>query len=793
MGHGADWLLPAVDLFILVATAAAVLLFFVRRKSVNFQFRGIGLALFGLALGLVAFGGQSLLIIRSALPGEAGITSMSGTLLPDWLHWLLSRSAFLLVMAGLLLAELRRRQDEVAIQSSAKTVSRAADYIRASEARFRSLFDTSQNSLFCYTFDPPLPIDLPLEEQVRRSHDAVLTECNKYFAASVGLPIEELIGTRMGILDGNKDAAAHFDYFGSFVKNDYRLSDYELIYKTPEGEDRALRSSLTGIVSGGVLHRFWGAESDLLDLRQSKAALAHRADYQRVLSDICSRLVTANEQNGGEVLEYCVMTLCRFFGADRSTLMWHDIATGTTELGIHWSERDDHFMLPGSMAPFPQIAKRLLRSDVVQISDIAELPAEFDSDRGALMAQGFRAAVILPLVVDGQAHGSSAYMQQHDSRTWTDQEVLDMRVFADLLANFVLRLLSMRALNNALSELRRATERLEAENVYLRDEIKVSAGFDEIVGDSPVLLHCLKQVDMVADTLTTVLILGETGTGKELIARAIHKRSSRNGRALVKVNCAALPANLIESELFGYEKGAFTGADRAKLGRFDLAHGSTLFLDEIGDLPLELQGKLLRVLQEGEFERLGGGKTIKVDVRIIAATNRDLLEAVGNGSFRSDLYYRISAFPIEMPSLRSRGDDIRILAEHFAKAQTQNLGREISAISADMMRQMRDYDWPGNVRELEGVIQRAIISSSGPILELAGSLSRQQKEPRAVLPQVLHSNISGLRHVERDHIVGTLQETSWKIAGPRGAAERLGIPASTLRSKMKKLGIERYG
>ncbi len=793
MGNAADLMLPAVDLFILVGTAAILLVFFVRRKSVNLQFRDIGLALFGLALGLVAFSGQLLLMIRSTLPGEAGITSMSGTLLPDWLHWLLTRSAFLLVMAGLLLAELRRRQDAVAMQSFAQTVSRAADCVRASEARFRSLFDTSQSSLFCYTFDPPLPIDLPLDEQVRRSHDAVLTECNQYFAAAVGLPIEELIGTRMGILDGNKDAAAHFDYFGSFVKNDYRLSDYELIYKTPEGDDRALRSSLTGIVSGGLLYRFWGAESDLLDLRQSQAALASRADYQRILSDISSRLVTANEQNGGEVLEHCVQTLCRFFGADRSTLLWHDIATGTTELGIDWSERDHNFLLPESMAPFPQIVKRLLRSDVVQISDIDALPAEFDSDRRALLAQGFRAAVILPLVVDGQARGSSAYMQQHDPRTWTEKEVADMQVFASLLANFVLRLLSVRALNNALSELRRATERLEAENVYLRDEIKVSARFDEIVGDSPALLHCLKQVDMVADTLTTVLILGETGTGKELIARAIHKRSSRNDRALVKVNCAALPANLIESELFGYEKGAFTGADRIKLGRFDLAHGSTLFLDEIGDLPLELQGKLLRVLQEGEFVRLGGGKTIKVDVRIVAATNRDLLEAVGNGSFRSDLYYRISAFPIEMPSLRSRGGDIRKLAEHFVKVQTQNLGREISAISADMMRQMRDYDWPGNVRELEGVIQRAIISSSGPILELAGSLGGRQKEPRAVLPQVLRSNISGLRQIECDHIVDTLQETSWKIAGPRGAAVRLGIPASTLRSKMKKLGIERRG
>jgi transcriptional regulator with GAF, ATPase, and Fis domain len=432
-----------------------------------------------------------------------------------------------------------------------------------------------------------------------------------------------------------------------------------------------------------------------------------------------------------------------------------------------------------------------MQTGVVRIADTESLPAALAADQAALRAQGFRAAVILPLVVDGQMHGTSVYLMRDAGRGWTGQEILDMQVFADLLANFILRVQSLKALSSALSELRRATERLQAENVYLQQEIKVTAGFDEIIGRSPALLHCLRQVDMVADTMTSVLILGDTGTGKELIARAIHQHSARHNRALVKVNCAALPANLIESELFGYERGAFTGADRAKLGRFDLADGSTLFLDEIGDLPLELQGKLLRVLQEGEFERLGGRETIKVNVRIVAATNSDLLKAVSNGTFRSDLYYRISTFPIELPSLRARGDDIQALAEHFVRVQTQSLGRKISAISADMMRQMREYDWPGNIRELEGVIQRAIISSSGPVLELADSLRRRQQEAGAQLPRVLSSNISGLRKIERDHIVATLHDAKWKIAGPRGAAARLGLPASTLRSKMKKLGIER--
>ncbi len=792
-GLGPQSLLFLVDLFILLCIAG-VLLFFLashRKHSYTSPISGGGLALFGLALGLVAYFGDSLRIIVSALPGATGITELLDAVVPAWLHWLLSRAAFLIVLAGLLLAVLQRRQAEIAMQSSAQKVSRAEEVIRSSEARFRYLFDTSQHSIFCYVFDPPLPINLPLDEQVRRSHDAIVTECNKHFAAAVGLPLDELIGTRMGILDGNQDAEAHFDYFSAFVKSDYRLSDYELIYKTPDGEDRAVRSSLTGIVSDGLLHRFWGTESDVLDLRKSKAALADRADYQKILSDISSRLVTANEHNGVDVLEYCVRALCRLFAADRSTLMWHDRSTGTTDLAIDWSDQGDQSLLPGSLALFPSTVKKLMKTKVVRINDIDELPAEFDSDRAALSALGFRSAIIVPLVVDGRAHGSSAYLQLQQKRVWTEQEVLDMQVFADLFASFILRLRSLNALNDALSELRQATERLEAENVYLRHEIKVTAGFDEIIGQSPGLLRCLNQVEMVADTTTAVLILGETGTGKELIARAIHQHSSRRDRALVKVNCAALPGNLIESELFGFEKGAFTGADRAKLGRFDLADGSTLFLDEIGDIPLELQGKLLRVLQDGEFERLGGSETIKVDVRLVAATNRNLREAVANGEFRSDLFYRISTFPIELPPLRSRGNDLLLLAEHFVRGQKKILGREISAVSADMMRQMRDYDWPGNIRELEGVVQRAIISSSGPILELAGSLSNRNDEPRADLPLVLSSNFGDLRKIERDHIVEILHSVSWKISGASGAAARLGLPASTLRSKMKKLGIVR--
>ncbi|MGI9236430.1 MAG: sigma-54 interaction domain-containing protein, partial [Woeseiaceae bacterium] len=272
----------------------------------------------------------------------------------------------------------------------------------------------------------------------------------------------------------------------------------------------------------------------------------------------------------------------------------------------------------------------------------------------------------------------------------------------------------------------------------------------------------------------------------ELIARAIHDLSERSNRPLVKVNCAALPANLIESELFGHEKGAFTGADGAKRGRFDLAHGSSLFLDEIGEIPIELQSKLLRVLQEGEFDRLGGSKTIKVDVRLVVATNRDLAEAVRDGEFRSDLYYRVNTFPITLPALMDRGDDIELLAQHFVRMHAPRLGRDVNEISSEMMKQLRQYSWPGNVRELEGIVQRALISSSGPILNLAAPLvSASGVEQPAQAP------VSDLKLIEREHIVAVLEDARWKISGSAGAAAKLGIPPSTLRSKMKKLAIMR--
>ncbi len=346
-------------------------------------------------------------------------------------------------------------------------------------------------------------------------------------------------------------------------------------------------------------------------------------------------------------------------------------------------------------------------------------------------------------------------------------------------------------LRNALIEVGQLKDQLQQENVYLREHVVLEHEFQEIVGNSDEIKYVLFKVQQVAPTDASVLIQGETGTGKELVAQAIHSASNRKDRPLVKINCAALPANLIESELFGHEKGAFTGAQARKIGRFELADGATLFLDEIGELPLELQAKLLRVLQEGEFERLGSSQTRKVDVRIIAATNRSLKMEVQNGLFREDLWYRLNVFPITVPPLRHRKSDIAMLVNFFVNRFNRKLGRIVKTVSPQTMQTLENYYWPGNVRELANVIERALINSNGTVLQLADKLEVNPPERRVNGNGNGHPKPTKLEDVEREHILNTLSACDWRIEGTKGAAEVLGINSSTLRSRMVKLGIKR--
>jgi PAS domain S-box-containing protein len=358
---------------------------------------------------------------------------------------------------------------------------------------------------------------------------------------------------------------------------------------------------------------------------------------------------------------------------------------------------------------------------------------------------------------------------------------------------------SQQALQSTLGELQKLRERVEAENVYLRSEVARTHRYDEIIGQTEGMQHVLRLVDQVAPTDVTVLIQGETGTGKELIARAVHAKSGRSDRPLVTVNCSALPAELIESELFGHEKGSFTGAIARQVGRFELADGGTIFLDEIGELPLNLQIKLLRVLQEGEFERIGSASTIKVNVRVIAATNRNLPEAIHNGSFRADLYYRLNVYPISLPPLRDRKQDIVRLATAFLREASAKLGKRFDRLPAAVVMVLESYDWPGNVRELQNAIERAAVISAGDALQLPEDwqpsvVERQNSTPSPSLDSLPSSDRDKVERVtledlERRHILRVLGETGWKVEGPRGAATILGLPPNTLRSRMKKLGI----
>lgn len=348
-------------------------------------------------------------------------------------------------------------------------------------------------------------------------------------------------------------------------------------------------------------------------------------------------------------------------------------------------------------------------------------------------------------------------------------------------------------LQTAFDTIKRLKDQLEAENIYLRDEMELKDGYGEIIGASDPMKYAMHRIRQVACTNATVLLTGETGTGKGIFARFLHRESARRDKPFVNVPCAGLPANLIESELFGREKGAFTGSTARQIGRFELAHGGSIFLDEIGELPIELQGKLLRVIEDGEFERLGSPRPVKVDVRVVASTNRSLEEEIRNGRFRKDLFYRLNVFPVTLPPLRKRREDIPLLVESFVKRFCKTFGKRIEKIPVPTMKALEDYAWPGNVRELINVVERAVIVSAGPELRLAEELTVSPIEPAwEDLPKGIEARPpKDLTEMERDYILDTLQRTGWRIEGQRGAAQLLGINPSTLRTRMRKLDIRR--
>ena len=475
---------------------------------------------------------------------------------------------------------------------------------------------------------------------------------------------------------------------------------------------------------------------------------------------------------------------------DRAAFLLYQSESKTLKLVSMDSDRESEFFRVGKEYQLQesQISASVLEHQEVVTRGDLEQPRTIGEHR--LVQEGIQSYCVVPLVAMGKSIGTfTLWSKSRDRYNQADAELL--REVANQIAIAIANMQSY-------EEIKALKGRLEKEIVYLQEEIRTVHNFEEIVGSSPALLKLLRKVDQVAPTDSSVLIYGETGTGKELIARAIHDRSNRKDRPLVKVNCSAISAGLVESELFGHVKGAFTGAFERRIGRFELADGGTIFLDEVGELPLDTQVKLLRVLQEREFEPVGSNKSIRVDVRIICATNRNLQESIKDGTFRSDLYYRLNVFPLEVPPLRERRADIPQLAMFFLSRYARNLGKRIEGISASAKERLINYSWPGNIRELQNVIERALILCNGPILELESDLSNVSAAFVMPVPETAHTMLQAdqaqlktLQEVEREHIMAVLQQTHGVIEGASGAARTLGLHPNTLRHRMEKLGIKR--
>ena len=528
---------------------------------------------------------------------------------------------------------------------------------------------------------------------------------------------------------------------------------------------------------------------DITERKQTEEALRRSEEQNRSLLQINNAIITNLTEEA--LLRSISEALHRFIGFDRCAITLYQperdsfrflavegellsdyfhtgIETPRTETSVGWAY--DHQK--------PRICGDLQES------------SEFANER-RLAAEGIRSLCVLPMILQGSCIGTLSFVSREQDR-YSGEDALFLQEVANQV---VLAIRNMESYNEIAS----LKARLEKENVYLREELRAEHNFEEIVGNSPALLKVLRAVEQVAPTDSTVLICGETGTGKELIARAIHSRSTRSSRALVNVNCSAISAGLVESELFGHVKGAFTGAIDRRVGRFELANGGTIFLDEIGELSLDTQVKLLRVLQEQEFDPVGSSRTVSVDVRVIAATNRNLLEAVEAGRFRPDLYYRLNVFPLEIPPLRERRSDIPKLVAFNLSRLSKRFGKKIEGVSRESLEYLLNYTWPGNIRELQNVIERAAIVSSEPVLRLGPDLipvmgakadektASPIREPHAIASE--EAALPTLDEVQRNHILAALQKAGGKIEGTNGAAKILDLHPNTLRHRIQKLGI----
>jgi formate hydrogenlyase transcriptional activator len=516
-------------------------------------------------------------------------------------------------------------------------------------------------------------------------------------------------------------------------------------------------------------------------------SISERLKFEETISKLSSNFINLPAQMIDEKIEEGLKIIGDFLEIDVSGLSQF-LKKGESLKVTHSSSSLESPLLLGQEldTSVPWYTNKIRNGETIILPRVMDdVPKEATLERRYFEREGYKSHLGIPLAVGKEILGFISFTSIRVYRSWPEDLVKRLRIVAEIFANILMRKKTEASLEKAFSEIRALKNNIELERNYLRDEIRLEHNFENIIGQSEALQYVLFKVEKVAPTDSTVLILGETGTGKELFARAIHNESRRKDRPLLKVNCATLAGNLIESELFGHEKGAFTGAHARHVGRFELADGATIFLDEIGELPLELQSKLLRVLQEGEFERIGGSRTIRVDVRIIAATNRNLEDEVEKGRFREDLYYRLNVFPISIPPLRNRKEDLPLLINAFTKKISKRIGKHIDHIPRSTITALEGHSWPGNIRELENTIERAVINSQGSGLEVADKFNPAIAEPVQKKPS------KTLAQIERDYITRVLEEKKWIIEGKYGAAKVLGLAPSTLRNRMIKLSIER--
>ncbi len=541
-------------------------------------------------------------------------------------------------------------------------------------------------------------------------------------------------------------------HFGSMQKNAYSAEDIEFMQQVARQVAVAVDNAL------------------------NSEALERERDRLRALLEINNAVV--GHLAPQSLFQAISASLRRTFGLDYASLLIYDPESQALRLQMLDFPDGSGAIRENAVVELDEsLAGYVFRSREARVFSIEEAAAISPSTGALFEREGLKSVCCLPLVSHGKALGTLNLGSRREQFFTRD----DLQFFNQAAAQVAI------ALENSMSykRIEELNARLAEEKVYLEDEIRTDNRFEEIIGQSRVLKEILKQVETVAPTDSTVLIYGETGTGKELMARAIHDLSSRRQGTFVKLNCAAIPTGLLESELFGHEKGAFTGAIAQRIGRFELANRGTIFLDEVGEIPLELQTKLLRVLQEREFERLGSSRTIKTDARLVAATNRDLTQMVEDREFRADLYYRLNVFPITVPSLRDRREDIPLLVRYFVQQNARRMNRRITSIPAETMEALTHYHWPGNIRELQNFIERAVIVSPGPALQAPiRELKRGASSPGSVVT---------LEAAEREAILRALREADGKVGGDQGAAARLGMKRTTLQAKMRKLGIDTKG